>query len=67
MASSSASLGSGVLELPDYLEDAHFCWDLEFTLPLAENLRPDLAANLASLLGGAENPCQGQPTARPPG
>ncbi len=64
LAAASASLGSGVLELPDYLEDAHLCWDLEFTLGLAENLRPDLVENLASLLRGAENACQGQAAAR---
>ncbi len=64
LAASSASLGSGVLELPDYVEDAYFCWDLEFALGLAENLRPDLVENLASLLRGPENACQGQAAAR---
>ena len=64
LAASAASLGSGVMELPDHLEDAHFCWDLEFALGLSENLRPDLAENLASLLRGAENACQGQAAAR---
>ena len=64
LASASASLGSGVLALPDYLEDAYFCWDLEFTVGLAENLRPDLVENLASLLRGPENACQGQAAAR---
>ena len=64
LAASSASLNSGVMELPEYLKDAHLCWDLEFAMGLAENLRPDLAKNLASLLSGAENACQGQAAAR---
>ena len=63
LAASSESLGSGVVELPDYLEDAHFCWDLEFTLGLAEDLRPDLVEDLASLLRGA-GACRGQAAAR---
>jgi len=63
LAAASGSLGSGVLELPDYLDDAYFCWDLEFIMGLAENLRPDLVENLASLLRGA-GACQGQAAAR---
>jgi hypothetical protein len=67
LAAASESLGFGVIELPDHLEDAYFCWDLEFALGLAENIRPDLAGNMASLLRGAENACQGQVAARLPG
>ncbi len=44
--------------MPDDIEDAYSCWDLEFALGLAEGLRPDLVENLASLLRGADNACQ---------
>ena len=64
LAAASESLGSGVIDLPDRLENASFCWDLEFALGLAENLRPDLTENLTSLLGRAENACQGPVSAR---